>query len=171
MMSFFRKKPHVDDHGTSQPISQFSLNEVDLLAEVEAWAEMTRPLVLASSSAAEADYGVLLHGIGQILKSLRDPDRKIGQSVRSEVMDVLRQEGLDTHGFDPMSMIQCLRKLMQRAMVQNPGQRINATQDHDASADLRRQIAVLQAQNATLQEVIDHLSHAPSSGVVHDAIV
>jgi len=173
MFGLFKKREKNHD---DQPTTAFSLDEVALLQEVERWADTAHPLVRQSSAALDADFGTLLHGVRQVLKAMKDPEHKIGQTTRSEVMDVLRRESMDQHGFDPMAMCQTLRKLMQRAIVMlGPDQRARhhagfgdaQSQERDA---MLQTIAELRAQNATLEEVIDHLSHAPHPSVNHPAL-
>lgn len=146
---------------TDDPVSSFALDDLALLMETYRWAEWAQPMVRQSSAASEADFATLVHALSQIIKSIKDPHRRIGRTVRAEVMDVLRREGMEQYGFDPLSMAQTLRKIAKRAVWVAPVDAPPAKAAQDAEGQTQREMDALRQQIETLQEVIDYLSQTP----------
>lgn len=149
-----------------------SLDDVALLREIEQWAEAMRPDVAASSGVIEADFSVLLHGLGRIIQARQDPDAKIGQHTRFEVMDVLRRESMDDRGLDALSVCAALRHLAQRARITSvAAARQSSISNVGASSAawsverdvLLAKIEAMARHNQSLQDMVDHLAKAPSA--------
>lgn len=165
MFGFRKSHAAPEDRGDATP-SAFVLDERALIDEVMHWADLAQPIVSRSGAAAEADFTVLKHALHQIVRAVRDPDRRIGRTMRADVMEVLRKEAMEQHGFDPLAIAQALRKIASRAAWSTVTPREDAQvatgASHAAEVDrLRKKVLAL-------QEMVDHLSVRPG---VEDAIV
>ena len=168
MFGFFHK-PEAP-RAAASATSMLSLDDVALLREIEQWAEAMRPAVAASSGVIEADFAVLLHGLSRIIQARQDPDARIGQSTRFEVMDVLRRESMDDRGLDALSVCAALRHLAQRARITTVTEIQQSSRSivGDASLTWGVERGILLAKieemgrhNQSLLDMVDHLAKVP----------
>jgi hypothetical protein len=173
MLQLFRSRKAAPVDEEPRPTG-FSVDEGALLDEFIEWGQAVCPLL---QSADAEDFDTLLRGVTQIRRALRDPEHSVRPAVRVEVMEVLRREGLDQHGFDALRMIAAMRQILRRAVIARTpvvspvvspvtaasqdgmAPATSASEDAQRIAQLERQINEMQQHNAALQEIIDHLSH------------
>lgn len=162
MIGFFKKR---EPQSREEPqTALFAVDDRELLLEFEQWAAAIIPLLPKEKAAITTDLQTLERGLRHIIKAMHDPDHKIKQDLRADVMDVLRREQLDQHGLDLLHILRAMRHIILRSAVAAPTQSRSFSVQDDACEELRAQLRTLQEQNDLLNEVIDKLSYHAEVG-------
>lgn len=156
MIKFFKKTRPQDEEPSR--VTFFAVDEKELLLEFWQWTSAFISLLPKEKATTTWDLQTLQKGLQHVIKAVENPNYKIKQNVRAEVMDVLRREHLDQHGLDLLHILRAIRQIALRDAVSANPKTFSAAQDDSCEA-LRAQLRALQEQNDLLNEVIDKLSH------------
>lgn len=125
----------------------FAPSEIDLINEIALWIDGA---VKASGGQTQADLRTLHEALTRVSVCMRAPDRSFPSTLRVDAMDVLRRQGEDQSGLDPIAVCRAARMLAQAAPA---GARVVESKAViERMTTMRQEIQSLLAKNAALEQ-------------------
>jgi len=118
-----------------------------LLNEIGAWVDGAMRL---SDGQTHADLHTLHEAILRVALRMKTPDRPFPPTLRFEAMDVLRRQGEDEFGLDPVALCRAARMLVIAAPT--GARQVENKAVVDRMAALRQENQTLQSANSALSQ-------------------